>query len=102
MVEARDAFERCVINKAAELGSTLVEKNRAYGDSVNKNQAILRALYPDGVKPDQFQDFLFIVRMMDKVARICRGDNTTFNEDAWFDLAGYAVLRMAQNQTEET
>lgn len=93
-------FEQNVLSTSKDLGETLIKKNRAYGDSVNKNQAVLRALYPDGVKPEQFQDFLFVVRMLDKVARICRGDNSAFNEDAWFDLAGYAVLRMAQNYTE--
>jgi hypothetical protein len=101
VIEAKNDFEKAVLDETGDLGTLLVEKNRAYGDSVNKNGALIRNLFPEGIPPGRYEEFLIVVRMLDKIARICRGNNETFNEDAWKDLAGYAMLRVAQNKVKE-
>jgi hypothetical protein len=79
----------------SELGRLVAEKQRAYGDSFGKSGRVMRILYPDGVSPDQLDDALAIVRVVDKLFRIAT-DRDAFGEDPWRDVAGYALLGAAR------
>jgi len=80
----------------AELGQQVGElvdiKNQQYGDSTNKTGEMLKIVYPDGVKPEQYHDMMLLVRMFDKVNRIANGNQG--EENAWSDIAGYGLLGM--------
>jgi len=85
-----------------DLGQLVSEKNRAYGDSFNKAQEVIKVLYPDGIKPEQYRDMLAIVRVIDKLFRIANNKDA-FGESPWGDIAGYSILGIANDmdQTKE-
>jgi hypothetical protein len=74
-----------------ELVELTVEKNQAYGDSFANSGVILKALYPSGVRPDQYRDMLAVARVVDKLGRIANRP-AAFGESPWKDIAGYALL----------
>lgn len=76
----------------AKIGALVDEKNAAYGDSFHRSGEILRIIYPHGVRPDQFEDMLSMVRVIDKLFRIAT-QKKAFGEDPWQDIAGYALLK---------
>lgn len=80
---------------AAEVANLVTEKERAYGSSFYKAGAIMRILYPNGVSPDQLDDALTIVRMLDKMFRIAT-DRDALGESPWQDLCGYSLLALAR------
>jgi hypothetical protein len=87
---------------ANELGRTLVRKNAAYGDSFFKAGDHLRQLYPQGLKPDQYDIMLIQARKFDKMMRAAT-DNDPDGEDPFLDDAGYSILahvlrRMQRNK----
>lgn len=81
---------------AAELGRLVEEKQLAYGDSFGKSGDVMRILYPKGVAPEQLDDALTIVRVLDKLFRIATKKDA-FGEDPWKDIEGYALLARARN-----
>jgi hypothetical protein len=88
----------------AGLGDLLVEKQRQYGDSVGSTSEILRQLYPDGIRPDQYDDLQILVRTLDKLKRIAsRGPDgqDRGGENPWQDTAGYAVLALELAERRE-
>lgn len=74
---------------------TVVEKNLAYGDAINKVATIMMVLFPNGIQPRQYMDMLLLVRDLDKTCRIADGDPTAFGESPWKDKAGYGICGMA-------
>jgi hypothetical protein len=84
----------------AEIGRIVTEKNKKYGDSFTKSGGILRILYPDGIKPDQYGDLLAITRILDKFFRIST-DKDPGGEDPWADVAGYGILKTNELENEE-
>ena len=78
-------------NIGREIGRLVDEKQRAYGRSFDKSGNILRLLYPYGVKVEQYDDLLAMVRIIDKLFRISTRKGA-FGEDPWRDIAGYALL----------
>jgi hypothetical protein len=76
--------------KAEEIGAMVDEKNRLYGSSFEKAGEILKQLYPDGVKPEQYKDMLGVTRVIDKLFRVANGDYG--NESAWRDICGYGLI----------
>jgi hypothetical protein len=74
-----------------KIGELVTSKNAAYGDSFSKSQEILKVLYPDGVKPDQYRDFLTITRIIDKLFRVAT-QKDAFAESPFQDIAGYSIL----------
>ncbi|NJN95369.1 MAG: hypothetical protein HC875_15300 [Anaerolineales bacterium] len=56
--------------KGLEIGSLVQEKNQAYGDSFAKSEQVIKILYPNGIKPEQYRDLLGICRVLDKMFRI--------------------------------
>jgi hypothetical protein len=80
---------------ATEVGKLVTNKQGWYGNSFGHSPEILRILYPNGVSVDQYENFLYVVRMMDKIFRVANGDNG--NESAFFDICGYALLAIGNN-----
>ena len=84
---------------AVALGDLLVEKQTQYGDSVGSTGAILRQLYPTGIRPDQYDNLQLVVRVLDKLKRIAsQGPDGTDRggESPWRDIGGYGILGLAQ------
>lgn len=77
----------------AELGRLVDAKNRAYGNAFGKSGEFLRLLYPDGIKPGQYDDMLALVRVFDKQMRIAT-DRDALGENPWMDIGGYSVLQL--------
>ena len=82
---------------AQEIADLVVEKQAAYGDSFGKARGIIKILYPEGVQPDQYQDFLTVVRVIDKLFRVAT-DRDALGESPWRDIQGYALLATVRNQ----
>ena len=80
-----------------EIGSLVDEKNAAYGSSFAESYKILRVLYPNGIKPEQYTDALAIIRVIDKLFRLANKKDA-FGESPWRDIAGYAILGVANNE----
>lgn len=78
------------------IGKLVQEKQKAYGDSFGKSGEILKILFPDGVKPEQYNDLLCITRILDKLFRIANKPNA-FGENAYEDIVGYGLLGVAKN-----
>jgi len=76
---------------AVKIAELVQEKNTAYGDAAGKSVEYLKLLYPDGVKPEQYQNMLLLVRDFDKNMRIAT-DEDALGESPWGDKAGYAIL----------
>lgn len=78
----------------------LVEKKQVqYGDSAGKSGSVLQILYPNGIPTHAFDQALLIVRVLDKLMRIAQQgpDRTDLGgENPWFDIAGYALLALKQ------
>ena len=82
-----------------KIGKLVDEKNHAYGDSFRLSGGILKILYPKGVKPEQYDDMLAIVRVIDKIFRIAT-DRDALGESPWVDIVGYGILRARQLNEE--
>lgn len=80
---------------AAEIGELVATKNQAYGDSFARSGEIMRILYPDGIRPDQYEDALGVVRVVDKLFRVAT-DRDALGENPWRDIAGYGILGAAR------
>lgn len=78
------------------IGRIVDIKNKQYGDSVNKTGGILKELYPDGVRPDQYHDMMLVTRVLDKLCRVANGKQG--EENPWSDIAGYGLIGMANDK----
>lgn len=81
--------------KAEKLGELVDKKQIQYGNSFKETHKILKILYPNEMKSEQYHDALAIVRIVDKLFRISKGNQG--DESAWDDIAGYAIL-MAEDK----
>lgn len=81
---------------ANEIGELVDRKNSNYGSSFDKSGTILKELYPEGIKPEEYTDMLGVVRVIDKLFRIANGDKG--DESAWQDIAGYGLLGENRNR----
>jgi hypothetical protein len=48
------------------VGELVSAKQRAYGDSFGRSGECLRQMFPNGIKPEQYDDLLTIARILDK------------------------------------
>ena len=80
---------------ALEVANLVEEKQAAYGNSFGKSGECLRQMYPNGIKPEQYDDLLTIARILDKLFRIAN-DKEAFEEDPWRDILGYSLLSMTK------
>lgn len=83
---------------ALEIAKLVSKKQIQYGDSFSNSHKIFEVLYPNGVKPEQMKDFLVIVRIVDKLFRLSRGDQG--DESAWSDINGYSLLALVRSKKE--
>lgn len=82
-------------DRAAQIGEVVESKQRQYGGSVSKSGQMLRLLYPDGLRPDQYDDALLVTRVLDKLSRVAqRGKDgqDLGGESPWQDVCGYGLL----------
>lgn len=84
------------LNVAKEVAELVVKKQEAYGDSFGKAGAVMRELYPNGIKPYQYDDMLTIVRMVDKLFRIATKKDA-FGENPFKDILGYSLLAVVED-----
>lgn len=78
-----------------KVGELVDTKQQQYGDSFGKAGEVLKVLYPNGIKPEQYGDMLAVVRVIDKLFRIANGNQG--EENAWQDIAGYGLLGMKKS-----
>lgn len=83
-----------------EVGRLVDEKQAAYGDSFGRSGAVMRILYPEGVRPEQLDDALAIVRIVDKLFRVATKKDA-FGESPARDIAGYGLLMAARHESEK-
>lgn len=87
-----------------EVGELVQRKQRAYGDSFGRSGDCLRQMFPNGIKPEQYDDLLTIARILDKLFRIANNPKA-FNENPYQDIVGYGLLGMKrhmENNNERT
>jgi hypothetical protein len=77
----------------AVIGRLVDKKNKAYGDGFGKTGAILKILYPHRITPEQYDDVLAIVRILDKFFRLATNRKDPMGGNPWGDVAGYGILK---------
>jgi len=92
-----ETIDQKFISNAIEVATLVEEKQKAYGDSFGKSGECLRQMYPNGIKPEQYDDLLTIARILDKLFRIAN-DKDAFEEDPWRDILGYSLLSMTKGK----
>ena len=78
------------------VGELVQRKQRAYGDSFGRSGECLRQMFPNGIKPEQYDDLLTIARILDKLFRIANNKDA-FNENPYQDIVGYGLLGMKRH-----
>lgn len=78
-----------------QIGELVDQKQAAYGDSFGKAGAIMRILYPNGISPEQMDDALAVVRIVDKLFRIAT-NRDALGESPFRDIGGYGLLGAAR------
>ncbi len=76
----------------ATIGALVDRKNATYGNSIHDAGKIIQILYPRGISPDQYDDALALIRIIDKMFRIAN-QKKAFGEDPFMDIAGYGILK---------
>ena len=87
-----------------ELTTIVLEKDKMYGSAIEKGAEIFKTLYPNGIKVEQYQDALLLVRTIDKICRIANrtSDNREREEETpWLDVAGYAIRAIFQDVSND-
>jgi len=87
----------------SDLGALLEEKQAAYGDVFSATPIIVGLLFPNGIPVLAYRDLLTIVRVIDKLGRICTaaGKGDPMGEDPWRDIAGYAMLMLGRAEEKQ-
>lgn len=91
-IEPKNETEKAILDKCRKLAETLIDKNRAYGNSaLNPVRVFSKASSTEQIR----------VRMDDKLSRMARGKNTgRVPEDTLLDFAGYSILLMVGQDME--
>jgi hypothetical protein len=84
----------------AEIGRLVESKQAAYGDSFGRSGEVMRILYPDGIQPEQYDDALAVIRIIDKLFRVAT-DRDALGESPFRDISGYGLLGAAKTETPE-
>jgi hypothetical protein len=85
------------IELAKEIGKLCESKRESYGASFDRAGEIMRVLYPNGIRIEQYDDALVVVRAIDKLFRIATRKDA-FGESPYADLCGYALLGAARDE----
>ena len=88
-------------NIGNKVGKLVSDKQRAYGDSFGRSGECLRQMFPEGIKPNQYDDLLTIARILDKLFRIANNP-TAFDENPYQDIVGYGLLGMNRHSSSST
>jgi hypothetical protein len=83
------------------IGILVESKQKQYGDSAGRAGRIMGVLYPEGIKPNQYDDALLVVRILDKLSRIAqRGEDgqDLGGESPFGDICGYGILGLAKDE----
>jgi hypothetical protein len=69
------------------------KKQEEYGDTDLKASRMIDILYPDGITPEKYDDFLFSLKILEKLSRLS-SDNISYDSkmDLVQDIAGYGIL----------
>ena len=94
-------YQHLLRDSGDEVTNIVIEKNLAYGNAIRKVCDIMTILFPEGIRPDQYEDVLLLVRDLDKTCRIADGDKAAFGENPWRDKAGYALCGVANGKATE-
>ena len=86
--------------RGRKIGALVDRKQAQYGDAVSASHKVMLELFPQGVPVEKLGDMLLIVRIIDKLCRLTRG-NGEGGEDAWADIAGYGLLGMRHREQVE-
>lgn len=81
---------------AERIGKLVTRKNKAYGNAFLVSADLLRLIYPNGVRPEQYTDLLLINRVLDKFCRLAN-DPRAFGESPWEDITGYGILGVSKD-----
>lgn len=82
-----------------EIGNLVSEKNKAYNNSLNSVGDILKILYPNGIKIEEYHIVSTLVRLLDKLKRMSADPN---NQENYIDLAGYCILKLGLLRQEDS
>ncbi len=74
------------------IGGLVDSQSRAFMESFRRAADILRILYPIGIKPVQYEEFLAQERVIDQQFQIA-AQKTGAGENPWQHIAGYALLK---------
>lgn len=78
------------------IGMLVDKKQLQYGDSFHKSVDVLKIFYPNGIKPEDYQNLLTVVRIVDKLFRVTSGNQG--DESAFTDIAGYGLLGISNDK----
>ncbi|MDQ5930370.1 MAG: hypothetical protein QG594_2158 [Bacteroidota bacterium] len=81
---------------ATKIANLVKEKQIAYGDSFGKSGEVIKILFPAGIPVEKYNDMLTIVRILDKIFRICNKKDA-FGENPYKDILGYCLLAINEN-----
>ncbi len=79
----------------AKVGKLVDKKQKAYGRSFDRSGDIIKILYPHGIRLEQYDDLLAMIRVIDKLFRIAN-QKEAFGENPWQDIAGYGLLKCSE------
>lgn len=79
---------------ASRIGEMLERKNSSYGAAYSRCGDFMRLLFPNGLRPADYDRVLFVVRILDKLTRISTAKDSC-GEDPFEDIAGYALLELS-------
>jgi len=82
-----------------DIGKLVNDKQKAYGDSFGMSGQVLRVMFPNGIRPEQYDDVLCITRIIDKLFRIANQKDYN-GESPYGDICGYALLGLAKTKEE--
>lgn len=82
------------------VGKLLNQKREAYGGRHTDTGRIMEALFPDGVPKETVHLVPVVSRILDKLMRLCKGNEELFKESPWLDIAGYAILMLAEEYVD--
>lgn len=88
------------LKEAKKVAELVQQKQEAYGDSFGKSGRVMRELFPNGISPEQMDDALTIVRVLDKLFRIATKKDA-FGESPWKDINGYSLLALTRDEEQK-
>jgi len=69
------------------------KKSEEYGDTDLKVGKMMDILYPEGITLEQYGDFLFSLKILEKISRLSsKNISEEAKTDLMQDLAGYGIL----------